>query len=89
MIPYNNQTKLTLPIFEIEIVKKTADHIRDIASEFSRRSWALDETLRNLRLADPEDVFLYSELISKVLIAQKEADIFMTKRLMPELVTVD
>ena len=69
----------TLPVFEVEVAKKTADRIRKLSGEVSRLSWALDEAVRNLRQTDPEDILLYSELIAKVLIAQQEADIFLTR----------
>lgn len=71
-----------LPVFEVEIAKKTADRIRAFSGEVSRLSWALDDALRALRQADPEDVLAYSERIAKVLIAMREVDVFMTKRVL-------
>jgi hypothetical protein len=80
------QMSKALPVFEVETAKHTAQRVRDLSSTVSKISWALDEALFQLRIADPEDILTYSELIGKVLIAQRDADLFMLRRIHPETV---
>lgn len=80
------ENRKPLPVFEIEVAKKTAQRIREFSGEVSRLSWALDHALREFRNTDPEDILAYSERIGQVLIAQRDVDLFMTKHIRPEIV---
>lgn len=69
-----------LPIFEVEVAKRTSDRIRNIAGAFNRKSWELDDALTNLRNAqlerapDPRELAL---LTADVLKAYREAELFI------------
>lgn len=72
-----------LPIFEVEVAKRTSDRIRAIAGAFNRQSWALDDALASLRNAQlerspgPRELAL---LTADVLKAYREAELFLVKQ---------
>lgn len=67
---------------EIAAAKRTAEKMREIAGEFSVIAWALDERLRNLRIAEenqhtrPED---RAKLASLAIEAHKSAETFLAR----------
>jgi hypothetical protein len=70
-----------LPIFEIEVAKRTADRVRRVSKDFEIVSWRLDSAMRNLRVAQLHgfEPGLIAEATVEVMNAYKSAEIFMTE----------